>query len=67
VGQRKGSVEDVVNPWQRRRVFLAGHTGFKRGLAGSMASCERRARQRLCSRSAIGAEPVSSGLLRRGA
>jgi CDP-glucose 4,6-dehydratase len=24
-------VEDVVNPWQRRRVFLTGHTGFKGG------------------------------------
>jgi CDP-glucose 4,6-dehydratase len=24
-------VEDVVNPWQGRRVFLTGHTGFKGG------------------------------------
>ena len=22
-------MEDLVNPWQRRRVFLTGHTGFK--------------------------------------
>jgi CDP-glucose 4,6-dehydratase len=36
VGQREGSLEDlvnvdVVNPWQGRRVFLTGHTGFKGG------------------------------------
>ena len=24
-------MEDVVNPWQGRRVFLTGHTGFKGG------------------------------------
>lgn len=24
-------MEDVVNPWQGRRVFLTGHTGFKAG------------------------------------
>ena len=24
-------MEDVVNPWSRRRVFLTGHTGFKGG------------------------------------
>jgi len=24
-------VEDVVNPWQGRRVFITGHTGFKGG------------------------------------
>ena len=31
MGQREGSLEDVVNPWSRRRVFLTGHTGFKGG------------------------------------
>ena len=31
MGQREGAVEDVVNPWQGRRVFLTGHTGFKGG------------------------------------
>ena len=31
MGQREGSLEDVVNPWQGRRVFLTGHTGFKGG------------------------------------
>lgn len=31
MGQWEGSVEDVVNPWQGRRVFLTGHTGFKGG------------------------------------
>jgi CDP-glucose 4,6-dehydratase len=29
VGKREGALEDVVNPWQGRRVFLTGHTGFK--------------------------------------
>ena len=29
--QRESAVEDVVNPWQGRRVFLTGHTGFKGG------------------------------------
>jgi CDP-glucose 4,6-dehydratase len=27
----EGSLEDVVNPWRGRRVFLTGHTGFKGG------------------------------------
>jgi CDP-glucose 4,6-dehydratase len=31
VGQRESALEDVVNPWQGRRVFLTGHTGFKGG------------------------------------
>ena len=31
MGQREGSMEDVVNPWKGRRVFLTGHTGFKGG------------------------------------
>ncbi len=31
MGRREGSVEDVVNPWQGRRVFVTGHTGFKGG------------------------------------
>jgi len=31
VGHREGAVEDMVNPWQGRRVFLTGHTGFKGG------------------------------------
>ncbi len=31
MGQREGALEDVVNPWQGRRVFLTGHTGFKGG------------------------------------
>jgi CDP-glucose 4,6-dehydratase len=31
VGQWEGAVEDMVNPWQGRRVFLTGHTGFKGG------------------------------------
>ncbi len=25
----EGSLENVVNPWRERRVFLTGHTGFK--------------------------------------
>lgn len=29
MGFGKGAVENVVNPWQGRRVFLTGHTGFK--------------------------------------
>jgi CDP-glucose 4,6-dehydratase len=29
MGQRERSVEDLVNPWQGRRIFLTGHTGFK--------------------------------------
>lgn len=28
---REGSLEDLVNPWRGRRVFLTGHTGFKGG------------------------------------
>ena len=28
---REGALEDVVNPWRGRRVFLTGHTGFKGG------------------------------------
>lgn len=31
MGQREGAVEDMVNHWQGRRVFLTGHTGFKGG------------------------------------
>jgi len=31
VGQREGTVEDMVNPWQNTRIFLTGHTGFKGG------------------------------------
>lgn len=31
MGQRESSVEDLVNPWPGRRVFLTGHTGFKGG------------------------------------
>ena len=31
MGQRESAVEDVVNRWQGRRVFLTGHTGFKGG------------------------------------
>jgi CDP-glucose 4,6-dehydratase len=29
--EREGAMEDVVNPWRGRRVFLTGHTGFKGG------------------------------------
>jgi CDP-glucose 4,6-dehydratase len=29
VGQREGTLEDVVKSWQERRVFVTGHTGFK--------------------------------------
>ena len=31
MGKRERSVEDLVNPWRGRRVFLTGHTGFKGG------------------------------------
>jgi CDP-glucose 4,6-dehydratase len=31
VGLREGSLEDVVDHWRGRRVFLTGHTGFKGG------------------------------------
>jgi CDP-glucose 4,6-dehydratase len=29
VGQREGTLENLVKNWQGRRVFLTGHTGFK--------------------------------------
>lgn len=29
MGQREGTLEDVVTTWRGRRVFLTGHTGFK--------------------------------------
>ena len=29
MGRREGTLENVVSVWQRRRVFLTGHTGFK--------------------------------------
>jgi CDP-glucose 4,6-dehydratase len=29
VGQWEGTLENLVNTWQGRRVFLTGHTGFK--------------------------------------
>jgi CDP-glucose 4,6-dehydratase len=29
LGERESTVEDLVNPWQGRRVFVTGHTGFK--------------------------------------
>jgi len=28
---REGALEDLVDPWRGRRVFLTGHTGFKGG------------------------------------
>jgi CDP-glucose 4,6-dehydratase len=31
MGQREGSMEDLVSSWKGRRVFLSGHTGFKGG------------------------------------
>ena len=31
MGERERAVDDVVNPWRGRRVFLTGHTGFKGG------------------------------------
>jgi CDP-glucose 4,6-dehydratase len=31
VGERERAVEDLVNGWRGRRVFLTGHTGFKGG------------------------------------
>ncbi len=31
MGQRERALEDLVSPWQGRRVFLTGHTGFKGG------------------------------------
>ncbi len=31
MGLREGSLEDVVDQWRGRRVFLTGHTGFKGG------------------------------------
>lgn len=31
MGRRKGALEEMVNPWQGRRVFVTGHTGFKGG------------------------------------
>jgi CDP-glucose 4,6-dehydratase len=32
-------LEDVVNPWQGRRVFLTGHTGFKGGWLALWLAC----------------------------
>jgi len=32
-------VEDVVNPWKDRRVFLTGHTGFKGGWLAVWLAC----------------------------
>jgi len=29
--ERKGTMENMVNPWRGRRVFVTGHTGFKGG------------------------------------
>lgn len=29
MGKREGAMEGLVSPWQGRRVFLTGHTGFK--------------------------------------
>jgi CDP-glucose 4,6-dehydratase len=29
LGQREGGLENVVNPWLGRKVFLTGHSGFK--------------------------------------
>jgi CDP-glucose 4,6-dehydratase len=34
VGERERSLEDMVNAWRGRRVFLTGHTGFKGGWLG---------------------------------
>lgn len=31
MGQRERALEDMVNAWRGRRVFLTGHTGFKGG------------------------------------
>jgi len=35
--------------WQDKRVFLTGHTGFKRFLAGALAGTAGRQGQRLCA------------------
>lgn len=34
MGDRKGTLENVVSLWRGRRVFLTGHTGFKGGWLG---------------------------------
>lgn len=39
MGHGESAVEDLVNPWQGRRVFLTGHTGFK---GGWLAHCLAR-------------------------
>lgn len=31
MGKREGAVENLVNAWRDRRIFLTGHTGFKGG------------------------------------
>lgn len=31
MGKREGTLEDMVNLWRGRRVFITGHTGFKGG------------------------------------
>lgn len=31
MGQRECALENLVNPWQGRRIFITGHTGFKGG------------------------------------
>ena len=45
MGQRERTLEDMVNLWRGRRVFLTGHTGFKGGwLALSLARLGSRIR-----------------------
>jgi CDP-glucose 4,6-dehydratase len=67
LGQWESTVEDVVNPWQGRRVFLTGHTGFKGGwlalwLAGRGAKIRGYALAPECEPNLFTAASVASAL-----
>jgi CDP-glucose 4,6-dehydratase len=63
--QWESAMEDVVNSWQGRRVFLTGHTGFKGGwlslwLAGRGAQIRGYALDPICEPSLFTAASVTS-------
>ena len=54
-------MEDMVNPWQGRRVFLTGHTGFKGGWLALWLAAKGAQIRGYALDPSIGAESVSSG------